>query len=204
MAARIVLFDLGNVIVDWEPARLYRRRFGDPEKADWFCREVCTLAWHTEHDRGVPMDENMAPLIARHPELEEHIRAWKSEWLDMFHGYVAGMPPLVGALEEARVPLFGLSNLPDAVADLTFDAFPLIKLLRDVVVSGAEGVVKPDRHIYEIALARMGNPDPADVLFIDDRPNNIEAAQALGLQGHVFDGVEGLKERLIVEGFLEN
>lgn len=204
MAPRIVLFDLGNVIVDWEPARLYRRRFGDADKAAWFCREICTLEWHTAHDRGVPMEANMAPLIARNPDLETHIRAWKSEWLDMFHGYVPGMPALVGALEEARIPLFGLSNLPAEVAGQTFDAFPMIRVLRDVVVSGAEGVVKPDPRIYEIALNRMGDPDPADVLFIDDRTDNIEAAQALGLRGHVFDGTDGLRGRLNAEGFLEN
>lgn len=202
MTARIVLFDIGNVIVDWEPARLYRQRFGDAEKADWFCREICSGDWHTAHDLGVPMAENMAPLIAAHPEYEADIRAWRDQWLEMFHGYVPGVPGLIARLEEARVPLYGLSNISDEVTGETFDAFPMIKVLRDIVVSGEEKLIKPDRRIYEIALKRMGDPAPGEVLFIDDRPENIEAAEALGLQGHVFDGSGGLADRLERDGLI--
>lgn len=200
MTVRAVLFDLGNVVVDWEPMRLYRRRFGDEARARWFCETVCTLDWHKAHDAGVPMADNMAPLIARHPELEDHIRAWRGEWLEMFHGYVPGVPALVARLEERRVPLYGLSNLSDEVAEETFAAFPLIRVLRDVVVSGAEGMIKPDPRIYALTLARMGHPDPESVLFIDDREENIAAAEALGFRGHVFTGADRLEADLAARG----
>ncbi len=203
MSARIVLFDLGHVVVDWQPIKLYRDFFETEAEAQTFVRDVCNMEWHLQHDLGVPMAENAARLIAQYPHFEAPIRAWRTRWLDMFEGYVPGMPPLMARLEENRVPLYGLSNLPDEVAQETFDAFPMIKLLRDVVVSGAERVVKPDRRIYEIALARMGHPDPADVLFTDDRENNCEAAAMLGFKTHHFQGAAGLETRLISEGLLE-
>lgn len=202
MSARIVLFDLGHVVVDWQPVRLYRNYFDTEAEAEAFVRDVCNMDWHLQHDLGVPMAENATRLIAQYPHYETEIRAWRTRWLDMFEGYVPGMPSLMAQLEEARVPMFGLSNLPAEIAQETFDAFPMIKLLRDVVVSGAEKVVKPDPRIYEIALARMGNPDPATVLFTDDREVNCEAAEAMGLKAHHFTGAESLKARLAEEGLI--
>ncbi len=199
---RIVLFDLGNVVVDWDPMRLYRQVFGTDAEARRFCDEVCTLDWHLAHDLGTPMAENRAPLIARYPRHEAAITAWDTRWLDMFHGYVPGVPALIARLEERRVPLFGLSNIPAEKADETFDAFPMIRVLRDVIVSGAEGIAKPDPRIYEIAHQRMGAPDPADVLFIDDRSNNIEAAVAHGFSGHLFRDATGLEAALMAHGLL--
>lgn len=202
MGARIVLFDLGHVVVDWQPIRLYRHLFETEAEAELFVRDVCNMDWHVHHDRGVSMADNAKPLIERYPHYEPQIRAWKTRWLDMFEGYVPDMPPLIARLEESRVPLYGLSNLPAEVAQETFDAFPMIKLLRDVVVSGEEKVVKPDRRIYEIALARMGYPDPGDVLFTDDRENNCAAAEALGFKTHHFTGAAGFEARLVAEGLL--
>ena len=202
MPARIVLFDLGNVVVDWEPERLYRLRFGDRQEADRFCREICTREWHARHDSGVPMEATIAAKIAEHPEYADHIRAWRGEWLDMFHGYVPGVPALIARLEERRVPLYGGSNIPAEVSRETFDAFAIIRVLRDVVVSGAEGVIKPDRRIYEIALSRMENPDPGEVLFVDDREDNVDAARALGFAAHHFDTASGLEAALEEHGLL--
>lgn len=202
MGARIVLFDLGHVVVDWQPIRLYRELFDSEEEAEAFVRDVCNMDWHVHHDRGVSMADNAAPLIAQYPHYETQIRAWRTRWLDMFEGYVPGMPPLMARLEEARVPLYGLSNLPAEIAEETFDAFPMIKLLRDIVVSGEEKTIKPERRIYEIALARMGHPDPQDVLFTDDREKNCEAAEQLGIKAHHFHGAAGFEVRLRQEGLV--
>ena len=202
MGARIVLFDLGHVVVDWQPIRLYRDLFETEAEAETFVRDVCNMDWHVHHDRGVSMADNAKPLIAQYPQYESQILAWRTRWLDMFEGYIPGIPPLMARLEEKRVPLFGLSNLPSEVAQETFDAFPMIKLLRDVVVSGDEKVVKPDRRIYEITLERMGNPDPSEVLFADDRKNNCDAAEAIGIKAHHFTGAAGFEARLVQEGLL--
>ena len=202
MGARIVPFDLGNVVVDWQPVRLYREFFETEAEAQAFVRDVCNMDWHVHHDRGVSMADNAKPLVSEFPQYEQEIRAWRTRWLDMFEGYVPGVPTLMARLEEMRVPLYGLSNLPAEIAQETFDAFPMIKLLRDVVVSGEEKTVKPERRIYEIALARMGNPDPSDVLFADDRETNCAAAEALGIKAHHFTGADGLEARLVAEGLL--
>lgn len=204
MSARIVLFDLGHVVVDWQPVRLYRDFFETEAEAQAFVSDICNMDWHLQHDLGVSMAENGAALIAKYPHFEKPIRAWRTRWLDMFEGYVPGMPPLMARLEEARVPLYGLSNLPAETAQETFDAFPMIKLLRDIIVSGEEKVAKPDARIYEIALARMSQPDPQTVLFTDDREKNCEAAAALGFKTHHFTGAAGLEARLIDEGLLQN
>jgi len=202
MGARIVLFDLGHVVVDWQPLKLYRTLFESEAEAETFVRDVCNMDWHVEHDRGVSMADNAKPLIAKYPHYESQILAWRSQWLDMFEGYVPGMPQLMARLEEARVPLYGLSNLPAEVAEETFDAFPMIKLLRDVIVSGEEKVVKPEPRIYEIALARMGNPDPAEILFTDDREKNCVMAESFGIKAHHFQGAAGFEARLKAEGLL--
>lgn len=202
MTTRIVLFDLGNVLVDWDPMRLYARRFGDTDKARWFCDTICTLAWHGQHDAGARFADTVPVLQAEYPDYADHIAAWRGEWLEMFHGYVPGMAETVTELKTAGVPLFGLSNLPAEVAAETFDAFPVIKLFEDVVVSGEEGVVKPDPRIYEISLERMGRPSPGEVLFIDDRLNNVRAAEAAGMAGHHFTDAEDLRTRLKDEGLL--
>ncbi len=196
MAASSVLFDLGHVVLDWRPLRLYTQIFADPAEAEHFCAEICTMEWHTRHDAGASMADNAAPLIARYPHYESAIRAWRTRWLDMFEGYVPGVPALIARLEERRTPLYGLSNLPAEVAQETFDAFPIVKLLRDVVVSGEEKVIKPDPEIYRIALARMGAPEPSSVLFVDDRPDNTAAAQALGFHVHTFTRADLLERTL--------
>ncbi|MEO0720749.1 MAG: HAD family phosphatase [Pseudomonadota bacterium] len=202
MATRIVLFDLGNVVLDWQPLRLYRQRFDDPAEADRFVAEVCTMDWHKAHDRGVPMAENAKALIAAYPHYEGHIRAWGEEWMETFHGYVPGMPALIARLEEARRPLYALSNMPAETVRATIDGFPMLKVFRDIVVSGVEGVIKPDREIYDIALARMGLPDPDDVLFVDDREENVDAAVAIGMKGHMFVSSSVLAEELLKLGLL--
>ncbi|MEO0982725.1 MAG: HAD family phosphatase [Pseudomonadota bacterium] len=196
MPVSYVLFDLGNVIVDWDPMHLYRRRFGDEAKARWFCDTICTMDWHKAHDAGVSMDETIPALVEQHPEHADHIRAWRDEWMGMFAGYEPGVPALMARLEERRVPLYGLSNVSHEVMDDIAEAFPLVKVLRDLVVSGAEGVIKPDPAIFEIALDRMGRPDPGEVLFIDDRRDNAEAAEGLGFQTHHFQGAPGLEASL--------
>lgn len=198
----IFLFDLGKVVVDWDPMRLYSRFFQNKREAELFCSEVCNLAWHTEHDRGVSMAANAAPLIEQYPQYEAAIKAWRSHWLDMFDGYIEGMDELIGALQARNLPIYGLTNLPAEVASETFDAFPLIQRFEDVIVSGAEGVVKPDPKIYRIALERMGHPEPNSILFVDDRHENIAAAASLGFQTHLFETADQLTTHLVAARIL--
>ena len=200
--ARIILFDLGNVVVDWKPVRLYRKIFGSEAAAEAFCNDVCTMAWHVEHDRGRTFAEGARQLKAVYPEYADEIDAWHGRWFEMFDGYEIGVPPLMARLEEAGHPLYGLSNMSAEVWPEMRERFPMLKRLRDVVISGEEGLIKPDPAIYEVSFRRTGASHPGDIFFIDDSLKNIEAAQAFGFRAHHFQGADGLESALIEEGFL--
>ncbi len=202
MAASFALFDLGRVVLDWEPARLYDKFFPDPTERDRFLATVCTMDWHTRHDAGTSFADNAPPLIALFPYYEQQIRAWGGRWIEMFDGYVDGTARLVEMLAGREVPLFALSNMPSETWPLMRETFPLLIRFRDVVVSGDIGLVKPDPRIFAYALARMGGPDASDVLFIDDSPANIATADALGFRTHLFRGAVGLEHALITERLL--
>lgn len=202
MTARIALFDLGGVLLDWSPARLYSQVFSNASEADWFLSEVCTMEWHTRHDQGVSFAENAAPLIAQYPRYEGQIRAWHSRWGDMFAGYVSGTDRLVEMLYGNETPLYALSNMPAEIWPQMLDMFPALKRFREVVVSGQIGMVKPDPAIFHYARARMGDPDPGEVLFIDDLPRNIAMADALGYQTHLFTTAARLESELIRQGLI--
>ncbi len=202
VSERIILFDLGNVVVDWQPVRLYRKIFPTDAEAERFCADVCNMAWHVEHDRGRSFADGAARLKTDFPEYSNEIDAWRGRWFEMFDGYVDGVPPLMARLEEAGHPLYGLSNMSAEVWPETIERFPMIKLLRDVIVSGEEGLIKPDPEIYALTLQRLGNPAASDVFFIDDSLKNIEAASALGFSTHHFTDAIALEKALVHEGFL--
>lgn len=202
MTARIALFDLGGVLLDWSPARLYSQIFSNAAEADRFLAEVCTMAWHTEHDRGVSFADNAAPLIAQYPQYESQILAWHSRWGEMFGGYVSGTDRLVEMLFGREVPLYGLSNMPAEIWPQMLDMFPALHRFRDIVVSGQIGLIKPDPAVFHYARTRMGDPDPGEVLFIDDLPRNIAMTDALGYQTHLFTGAARLESELIRQGLL--
>lgn len=196
---RAVLWDFGHTLVDWEPRRVYRTLLDTDDAVEAFLGGVCTLAWHGQHDRGVSMAENRRALIEKHPDKAELITAWDTRWADMFDGWIDGMDAIVAALEAIGVPQYGLTNLPAEKWPHIQETYPEIARFKDVIVSGVEGVVKPDPRIYEITAQRLPFA-PADVLFLDDRPDNIEAAINAGFKGHVFDGAPGAIAALRAHG----
>lgn len=197
MQVRYVLFDLGRVVLDWEPDRLYKKLIPDEEARKDFLSHICNMEWHTRHDGGVSFADNANALIADHPEHESLIRAWGNRFMEMFDGYIDSMPELLERLAVAGVPLYALSNMPSELWPKLPPVFPHLKMFKDVVVSGDEKCVKPGREIFDIALTRMGNREPQSVLFIDDSLNNVEAAAALGFNTHHFKSARGLETALI-------
>lgn len=200
MTNQIVLFDLGNVVVDWDPTRLYSQLLNSQEEAERFYREVCTLEWHTHHDRGMDMRENAARLSAIHPDKTKLIEAWRTNWLDMFHGYVAGVPEVIQALKAQSIPIYALTNFPAEKWDETASAFPVLKSFKDVIISGVEKMVKPDPRIYDLTLTRLGSPPPENVIFFDDRQDNINAAKNAGMTAYLFTDVKSLQSDLEKSG----
>ena len=201
-APRGVLWDVGNVIVGWSPRRLYEQIFQEPAACDRFLSSVCTLGWHIAHDRGVSFADNAAPLIARHPEHEVEIRLWGDRFIDMVGPVFAESEAAIHALAARGVPQFGLTNMPS-------EGWPGVQALsaafghfRDTVVSGDEGLIKPDPAIFRLAAQRAGMA-PDELLFIDDSAANIAAAADLGFHVHRFEDPAHLNPLLVSHGLLE-
>jgi len=197
----VVVWDVGNVIVRWDPRTLYRRIFPDPAKRDRFLAEVCTMAWHGPTDRGVTFDENCAALAARHPEHEAAIWAWKHRWWEMFSGPIPETEAAIAALNARGVRQIALSNMSHETEEGTFAMSPAFGLLEGRIVSGREGVMKPDPAIFELTCERHGFA-PQEALFVDDGARNIEAAEALGFHVHHFTDPAALRPALERLGLL--
>ncbi|MCU1374518.1 MAG: family phosphatase [Actinomycetia bacterium] len=189
-----VVFDLGGVLVDWDPRHLYRQVLADDDEVERFLAEVCTWEWHTQHDLGRPMAETIPELAALHPEHAAAIALWRERYHDMVAGEVPGTAEVVRELHAAGVRLLVLSNMPADVLHV-LDGFEWLGLFDAVVVSGREGVIKPDPAIYRILVDRHG-VDPATAAFIDDRPENVAAATDLGFRGIHFTDAAALRREL--------
>ncbi len=197
-----VIFDVGQVLYHWEPRLLYERLIDDDRALDAFLRDIVSMEWHVQHDLGRPFAETSAELIARHPEHEALIRIWGERFIDSVQPAVAGMAQLVSELHERGTALYGLTNFsaefwePFHAREADFFA-----RFRDILVSGAEALVKPDPAIYRLALSRFGLR-AEDAFFIDDREENVAAARALGIHSHLFRDAVTLRRELAAQGLL--
>lgn len=177
--ASVVVFDVGNVLIRWDPRFLYAKLFPDPERMRWFMTHVVTAAWNLELDRGRPYAEAVADLVQQHPEWEAEIRAYDLRWHEMVSGEIAENVAMLEALRRHGVPDYAITNYSREKWAESLVRFPFLGGFRDVVVSGHELVVKPDPAIYRILLERNGL-SPGDCVFIDDSAANIQAARQLG------------------------
>ena len=195
MAVRGVVFDVGNVLFTWDPRFLYERLIDDDRALDAFLRDVVTHDWHFQHDAGRPFAETSAELIAEYPEHAALIRAWGPRFNESLGPAVDGMIALVEDLDAAGVPLFAITNFSGEFWASFRAAQPVFDRFRDIVVSGTERLVKPDAAIYELAVRRFGLPAD-ELIFIDDRAENVAGAEAIGMRGHLFRDAAALREEL--------
>ncbi len=200
-AVKAVLWDIGNVIVRWNPRTLYDKFFKEPAEADRFLSHVCTMEWHVAHDLGVTFVDNRAPLLARFPEYSDAIHAWETRWWEMFSGPIPETEAAIEALHAAGVPQFGVTNMSHETFPGTIAMSPAFKRLRNYVVSAHDGVIKPDPAFYALACERFGLT-PSDVLFIDDSAWNVRAAETFGFDVHHFTDPAGLRPALEARGLL--
>ena len=195
-----VIFDVGRVLYDWDPRILYERLIDDDRALDAFLRDVVTIDWHFQHDAGRDFADTSAELAVLYPQHAALIGAWGPRFNESIGPAIAGMHALVRDLDAAGVPLFAITNFSHefwppfrAQESAVFDRF------RDIVVSGAEKMVKPDPAIYRLALDRFGlRADEA--VFVDDNPANVAAAQALGIESVLFTNAADFRTRLIALG----
>jgi 2-haloacid dehalogenase/putative hydrolase of the HAD superfamily len=201
LPVRGVVFDVGNVIVRWDPRTLYSKIFPDVGERDWFLANVCTMPWHTAHDAGVSFADNRGPLLAAFPEYQAAILAWESRWWEMFSGPIPQTEAAIEAMAARGVPMVGLTNMSTETSEGTFAMSPAFARLKDIVVSAAVGLMKPEPRIFQLAAERAGLP-PAQLLFVDDSQRNIDAAAALGFDVHLFDDPATLQPALAARGLL--
>lgn len=197
---RALLVDVGGVLLDWDPRHLYRRLIADEAELERFLAQVCTLDWNLTLDAGRPFDEACAELAARHPDHADLVHAWVRQ-AEMIRGEVPGMAALVDRLARCGVPRYLLTNMPRWVFDERQAAYPVLRRFDGAVVSGDEGILKPDPAIFRLALTRFGL-DPATTLFVDDSAVNVEAAADLGFRVHHFVDAPGLEQELVALGVL--
>jgi 2-haloacid dehalogenase len=194
-----VVFDLGGVLLDWDPRHLYRNLFDDEAEMERFLSEVCTMEWHHAHDLGVSPEQTIPPLIEAHPEYAEVIRAWRSE--DMLKGPIDDTVEILRALKQAGVPLYALTNMERETYPARRERYDFLRWFDGTVVSGFEGVAKPDRKVFELLLDRFGL-NPETTLLIDDSPRNVAAARAAGIRGIEFESPAQLRRTLEEAGLL--
>ena len=198
-----VVFDIGNVLVDWNPRYLYRKVFADEEEMERFLATVTTSEWHREQDRGRSHEEATALLISQYPEHAREIEAYYGRWEEMFGGPIEGSVRLLRELRERGYPLYALTNWSAESFPLALAWYPFLDLFEEIVVSGELRMIKPDPEIYGVLLERTGL-DPATSVFIDDSASNVRAAEALGFRGVLFEGADGLRDDLTRLGLLHD
>jgi 2-haloacid dehalogenase/putative hydrolase of the HAD superfamily len=198
---KALLWDVGKVILRWDPENLYKKIFPDPAERARFFAEVCTMDWHLAHDLGVTFAENRAPLIDRFPEHEEAIRAWGDRWAEMISGSFAETEAVIEALAARGVPQYVLSNMSDEVLAQHVALSPAFERMAGIVISGTVGVLKPEPAIYHEVCRRFGMA-PGDFLFVDDSLANIEAAARLGFDVHHFTDPAALRPAVEARGLL--
>lgn len=197
----VVVFDLGGVLIDWNPRYLYRRLFGDEARVGWFLDHVCTPDWNAAMDAGRPFAEAIAELAFRFPALAAEIRAYRDRWPDMLGGPIGGSVAILEQLARTGVRLAGLSNWSAETFELVrgHRSYRFLGHLDPLVISGEVGAAKPSPAIFHHLLERL-RCEPRACLFIDDSLPNIAAAQRLGMDTHLFRSPAGLAAALRARG----
>lgn len=193
-----VLFDLGNVLVAWDP-RVPLSAELPPDEVERFLEASAFRELNHRLDAGLPWDDAEAELAARDPAAARALRVYRDGYARALTGPVPGMTELVGDLRGAGLRLVGLTNWSAETWPLALPAAPLIRLLHGVVVSGVEGLAKPDPRVFALAAERYGL-DPACTVFVDDSPVNVAAAAGLGYDALVFTGAGDLRRDLAARG----
>lgn len=175
-----VVFDLGNVLIDWDPRRLYRTLISDQADLDHFLGNVASFDWHYQQDSGRDIHEATAELQASHPEHAELIGAFYERWYDMIGGSMPATVDILRELRDAGVRVLGLTNWPAGIFEPARERFPFLNWFEGIVVSGEEKLAKPDAAIFQLLLDRYA-VDPSRAAYVDDTTGHVETARSLGM-----------------------
>ncbi|HKX30973.1 MAG TPA: HAD family phosphatase [Blastocatellia bacterium] len=190
-----IIFDLGGVLIDWNPRHLYRQLFDDEAAMEKFLSEVCTPHWNEQQDAGRPFADAVELLVAEHPQSEHHIRAYWDRWLEMIGGEIEPTVTVMAELKAAGYPLYGLSNWSAETFKRTRHLFEFLDWFEDLVISGEVKLIKPDPRIFELLLRKIGRPSH-ECVYIDDSAANVSAAERLGFEAILFSSAAQLRKEL--------
>ncbi len=198
----VAIFDLGGVLLDWNPRYVYRRLFKNDEAAmEEFLATVCTHDWNRQQDAGRSFAEAEAAAIALHPHCRDLITAWYQHADEMVSGSIEGTVRVLEELRRRLVQLYALTNWSHETFRPVPERFPFLSWFSGIVVSGQEGLIKPDPRLFSLLLERY-NIDPERAVYVDDARANVDTAIALGMHGIHFRSPGQLRDELSVVGLL--
>lgn len=191
-----IIFDLGGVLIDWNPRYLYRKIFKTEEEVTWFLQNICTSEWNDEQDAGRSFEEATSELIRKHPEYAEAIAAWYGRWEETISGPIQGTVSILKDIKTSGdFRLYALTNWSAETFPWALDNFDFLHWFEGIVVSGVEKCRKPLPQFFHILFNRY-KINPSEALFIDDNLLNIEGAKKLGLNTIAFRNPQQLAEEL--------
>jgi 2-haloacid dehalogenase len=197
-----IIFDLGGVLIDWNPRHLYRKIFEKEEEMEWFLQNVCTSDWNEQQDAGRSFEEATNELLEKFPKHEVPIRAWYDRWQETMNGPIADTVEILKQIRESKkYKLYALTNWSEQTFPWALNNFDFLHWFEGIVVSGHEKTRKPFPEFYQILLDRY-KIDPTKTIFIDDVHRNILGAQAVGIAGVHFQSPSQLKLELQKLGVL--
>ena len=202
MAINTLIFDLGGVLIDWNPEYVFREVIPEPERRQYFFENICTHEWNVEQDAGRSLAEATAMLVAQWPEWEPEIRAYYDRWEDMLGGPIPETVELLREIrDEGRLRLLALTNWSAETFPVALERYDFLHWFEGIVVSGAEKTRKPFPKIYQTLLQRY-DVEPERAAFTDDSLANMQGAEAVGIKGIHFQNAAQLREALVQLGGL--
>jgi 2-haloacid dehalogenase len=197
-----IIFDLGAVLIDWNPRHLYRKIYKTEEEITWFLENICTHEWNEKQDAGRSFEEATDELLKKFPEHEFAIRAWYDRWQETMNGPIEGTVKILQAIRDSKkYKLYALTNWSAQTFPWALEQFEFLHWFEGIVVSGHEKTRKPFPEFFQILFDRY-RVNPSNALFIDDSMRNIEGAKAVGLPGIWFQSPDQLKNDLQGMGIL--
>ena len=200
---KAIIFDLGNVLIDWNPHYLFTGYFDSKEKFDYFFENVCTNAWNEEQDGGREIKIATEELVRQYPDYEKAIRDYYGRWTEMLKGPIQGTVEILRELKQNKdLKLYALTNWSAELFPYALEKYEFLHWFDGRVVSGEEKMRKPFPRFYQVLLDRY-NLAAGDALFIDDNLRNVKAAEQMGITSIHFVSPEQLRDELIKYGLLK-
>lgn len=202
MKINTIIFDLGNVLIDWNPKYVFDKLFDDEDRKKYFFENICTMEWNEAQDAGRPIKEATEELVAQYPEWKGYIEAYYGKWTEMLGGPIHDTVEIFKTLKQSgRYKLYALTNWSAETFPYALEMYEFLHWFDGRVVSGEEKMRKPHPEFYQVLLDRF-DVRAEEALFIDDSVRNIQAAEKIGIKTIHFTSPEQLRNELVQQGFL--